>query len=59
MEKKTKRRPINSVSGDTFQEPKTKKQLLSQLIKKQTKEKFLTENQKIQDELSSKNVFSE
>lgn len=47
MEKKTKRRPINSVSGDTFQEPKTKKQLLSQLIKKQTKEKFLTENQRI------------
>jgi len=47
MEKKTKRRPINSVSGDTSQEPKTKKQLLSQLIKKQTKEKFLTENQRI------------
>ena len=42
MEKKTKRRPINSVSGDTFQEPKTKKQLLSQLIKKQTKEKRST-----------------
>lgn len=46
MEKRTKKK-ITTFTGDTEQTPKTKKQLLTQIIKKQTKEKFLTENQRI------------
>ena len=46
MEKRTKKK-ITALTGDTEQTPKTKKQLLTQIIKKQTKEKFLTENQRI------------
>ena len=41
MRKKT------TTNEQTIQEPKTKKQFLTQIIKKQTKEKFLTENQRI------------
>jgi len=58
MEKRTKRKPTNTVSGDTFQEPKTKKQLLTQIIKKQTKEKFLTENQRIYYEILKSNQIT-
>ena len=45
MEKKTTRRKP-SITEDVNSKPKTKKELIGQFIKKQTKEKFLTENQK-------------
>ena len=46
MEKRIKKKTA-TFTGDTEQTPKTKKQLLTQIIRKQTKEKFLTENQRI------------
>jgi phosphate starvation-inducible PhoH-like protein len=58
MEKKTKRKPTSTISGDTFQEPKTKKQLLSLIIKKQTKEKFLTENQRLYYDILKNNQIT-
>jgi len=47
MEKRTKRKTGNPISSEIPQETKSKKQVLTQIIKKQTKEKFLTENQRI------------
>ena len=58
MEKRRKRKPTNTISGDTFQEPKTKKQLLTQIIKKQTKEKFLTENQRLYYDILKNNQIT-
>jgi len=58
MEKKTKRKTSPSVSGETSQLPKTKKQLLTQIIKRPTKEKFLTENQKLYYEILKTNQIT-
>lgn len=44
MERKTRKKPV---SGDTEQTYKSKKDVISQFIKKQTKQKFLTDNQKL------------
>ena len=46
MEKRTTRRKP-STTDDVSVKPKTKKELIGLFIKKQTKEKFLTENQRI------------
>ena len=45
MEKKI-RKKSTSLSGETQPQFKSKKEIIAQFIKKQTKEKFLTENQK-------------
>ena len=47
MEKKTRKKPTNPLSGETVPTIKNKKDLLIQFLKKPTKEKFLTENQKL------------
>ena len=57
MEKRTKKK-ITTFTGDTEQTPKTKKQLLTQIIKKQTKEKFLTENQRIYYDILKKAIVA-
>lgn len=44
MERKPRKKPV---SGDTEQTYKSKKDVISQFIKKQTKQKFLTDNQKL------------
>ena len=46
MEKKPRKRP-SPLSGETKSEPRTKKEILNNILRKPTKEKFLTENQKI------------
>ena len=45
MEKKPRRKPA-PLSGETRIEPRTKKDIISQIIQRPTKEKFLTENQR-------------
>jgi phosphate starvation-inducible PhoH-like protein len=45
MEKKP-RKKLTPLNEETMIPPRSKKELISQIIKKQTKEKFLTENQK-------------
>jgi phosphate starvation-inducible PhoH-like protein len=45
MDKKP-RRKLTPLNEETVIPPRSKKELISQIIKKQTKEKFLTENQK-------------
>lgn len=57
MEKKQTRKKVNSVSGETTPTYRTRKELISHFIKKQTKEKFLTENQRLYyDMLKSKQI---
>ena len=57
MEKKQIKRKPNPISGETTQGYKTRKELISQFIKKQTKEKFLTENQRLYyDMLKSRQI---
>jgi len=46
MEKKPKRKPTLPMSGETKIEPRTKKDIIAQIIQRPTKEKFLTENQR-------------
>ena len=46
MEKKPRKRPT-PMSGETKSEPRTKKEILNNILRKPTKEKFLTENQKL------------
>ena len=46
MEKKPRKKPT-PMSGETKSEPRTKKEILNNILRKPTKEKFLTENQKI------------
>ena len=46
MEKKPRKKP-SPVSGETRTEPRTKKDILGQILQKPTKEKFLTENQRL------------
>jgi phosphate starvation-inducible PhoH-like protein len=58
MEKKTKRKPATPLSGETTQTPKNKKEILTQIIKKATKEKFLTENQRIYYEILKTNQIT-
>ena len=45
MEKKPRRKPA-PLSGETRIEPRTKKDIIAQIIQRPTKEKFLTENQR-------------
>ena len=46
MEKKPRKKPT-PMSGETKSEPRTKKEILNNILRKPTKEKFLTENQKL------------
>lgn len=46
MEKKPRKKP-SPISGETRTEPRTKKDILGQILQKPTKEKFLTENQRL------------
>jgi hypothetical protein len=45
-------------SGETTQTPKNKKEILTQIIKKPTKEKFLTENQRLYYEILKTNQIT-
>lgn len=56
MEKKTRKKP--SMSGETYYLPKNKKEVIAQFIKKQTKDKFLTENQKTYYDILRKNQIT-
>ena len=56
MEKKLRKKPV--LSGETYPQYKTKKEIISQIIKKQTKEKFLTENQKTYYDTLRKNQIT-
>lgn len=58
MEKKQIKRKTNSISGETIPTYKTRKELISQFIKKQTKEKFLTENQRIYYDILKSNQIT-
>ena len=58
MEKKPKRKPTSPMSGETTQTPKNKKEILTQIIKKPTKEKFLTENQRLYYEILKTNQIT-
>jgi phosphate starvation-inducible PhoH-like protein len=53
-----KRRRKTTISGDTEQQPKTKKEILNLIIKRPTKEKFLTENQKIYYDILKNNQIT-
>jgi phosphate starvation-inducible PhoH-like protein len=53
-----KRRRKTTISGDTEQQPKTKKEILNLIIKRATKEKFLTENQKIYYDILKSNQIT-
>jgi len=58
MEKKQIKRKTNSISGETIPNYKTRKELISQFIKKQTKEKFLTENQRLYYDILKSNQIT-
>jgi phosphate starvation-inducible PhoH-like protein len=58
MEKKQIKRKPNSISGETIPNYKTRKELISQFIKKQTKEKFLTENQRLYYDILKSNQIT-
>jgi phosphate starvation-inducible protein PhoH and related proteins len=58
MEKRTRKKPTTSFSGDTAPVTKNKKEFISHFIKKQTKEKFLTENQKLYYETLKNNQIT-
>ena len=58
MEKKQIKRKSNSISGETLPTYKTRKELISQFIKKQTKEKFLTENQRLYYDILKSNQIT-
>ena len=53
-----KRRKKTTISGDTEQQPKTKKEILNLIIKRPTKEKFLTENQRIYYDILKSNQIT-
>lgn len=55
MEKKIRKKPV---SDDTEQTYKSKKDLISQFIKKQTKQKFLTDNQKLYYDILKENQIT-
>ena len=57
MEKKP-RKKLTPLSDETVISPRSKKELISQIIKKQTKEKFLTENQKKYYEILKENQIT-
>jgi phosphate starvation-inducible PhoH-like protein len=56
--KMDKRRKKTTISGDTEQQPKTKKEILNLIIKRPTKEKFLTENQRIYYDILKSNQIT-
>ena len=58
MEKKQIKRKSNSISGETTPTYKTRKELISHFIKKQTKEKFLTENQRLYYDILKSNQIT-
>jgi phosphate starvation-inducible PhoH-like protein len=58
MEKKQTKKRTNPLSGQTTQSYKTKKEIISQFIKKQTKEKFLTENQRFYYDILKSNQIT-
>jgi phosphate starvation-inducible PhoH-like protein len=60
MEKKPRKKPsvttkTTSFSGETRTTPKSKKEIIASVISKPTKEKFLTENQRLYYDLLQKN----
>jgi phosphate starvation-inducible protein PhoH and related proteins len=57
MEKKP-RRKLTSVSGETRTEPRSKKDIIASIIQKPTKEKFLTENQRIYYDILKSNQIT-
>ena len=57
MDKKP-RKKLTPLSDETVIPPRSKKELISQIIKKQTKEKFLTENQKKYYEILKENQIT-
>jgi phosphate starvation-inducible protein PhoH and related proteins len=58
MEKRTKRKSTTSLTGETVNTPKNKKEILTQIIKKPTKEKFLTDNQRIYYDILKNNQIT-
>lgn len=56
MEKKIRKKP--TISGETTYQAKNKKEIINQFIKKQTKEKFLTENQRIYYDILKNNQIT-
>jgi phosphate starvation-inducible PhoH-like protein len=57
MDKKP-RKKNTSLSGETSLQFKSKKEIISQFIKKQTKEKFLTENQRVYYDILKNNQIT-
>jgi len=57
MEKKPRRKPA-PLSGTTKPEPKTKKDIIAQIIQRPTKEKFLTENQRLYYDMLKSNQIT-
>lgn len=57
MDKKIKKR-TTSFSGETYPHSKSKKEIISQFIKKATKEKFLTENQRVYYDILKNNQIT-
>jgi phosphate starvation-inducible protein PhoH len=63
MEKKPRKKPsvttkTTSFSGETRITPKSKKEIIASVISKPTKEKFLTENQRLYYDLLQKNQIT-
>jgi len=63
MEKKPRKKPTVSTkptvfSGETRITPKSKKEIIASVISKPTKEKFLTENQRLYYDLLQKNQIT-
>ena len=57
MEKKPRRKPA-PLSGTTKPEPRTKKDIIAQIIQRPTKEKFLTENQRLYYDMLKSNQIT-
>ena len=57
MDKKPRRKPV-VLSGETPTGPKTRKELIASIIKKKTKEKFLSESQKKYYEILTSNQIT-
>ena len=57
MEKKPRRKPT-PLSGETKMGPRTKKDIIAQIIQKPTKEKFLTENQRLYYDILKSNQIT-
>jgi phosphate starvation-inducible PhoH-like protein len=57
MEKRTRKKPVTTPTEEKIQ-PKNKKEIICSIIKKKTKEKFLSENQKIYYDKLTKNQIT-